>query len=159
VERSKKQKKAAASTQSTVSNASRGKILKKELAKYNLTRRKDSQLCDAFVKGTTTKSVEEVAIIMCRMKYLYEGYCKEFNDEIGRVEDELEREVDKIAEEQKRYNCDPFSGYDGYYRGISGDACTEVTGYYSFADYKLDVASGWTSFPNKWPWMSRFSEN
>jgi hypothetical protein len=41
------------------------------------------------------------------------------------VEDEIEREVDKIAEEQKRYNCDPFSGYDGYYRGISGDACKE----------------------------------
>jgi hypothetical protein len=43
-----------------LTNASRGKLLKKELAKYNLTRRKDSKLCDAFVKGTTSKSVQEV---------------------------------------------------------------------------------------------------
>jgi hypothetical protein len=153
-EPSKKQKKAkniASTTAST--NASRGKLLKKELAKYKLTRRKDSKLCDAFVKGTTSKSVEEVVTIMCRMKYLYGGYCKEFNEEIRRVEEEIDREVDDLAEQVKRYNCDPFSEFEGYYRGISGDACNEVTGYYSFADYKLDVASGWTTFPEEWPWM------
>ena len=146
---SAKTKKATAST----TNAARGKLLKKELAKYNLTRRKDSKLCDAFVKGTTTKSVEEVATIMCRMKYLYEGFCKKFNDELNRVEDEIDREVDSIAEQNKRYNFDPFSEFEGYYRGIRGDACSEVTGYYSFADYKLELASSWTTFPEQWPWM------
>mmetsp|Transcript_19522 Transcript_19522/g.39149 ORF Transcript_19522/g.39149 Transcript_19522/m.39149 type:complete len:114 (+) Transcript_19522:1872-2213(+) len=61
-----KQKKAATIKEDCVhdhiyyTNASRGKLLKKELAKYNLTRRKDSKLCDAFVKGTTSKSVQEV---------------------------------------------------------------------------------------------------
>ncbi|KAK1745229.1 hypothetical protein QTG54_004520 [Skeletonema marinoi] len=154
-----KQKKAAASSKKTAStttsatNASRGKLLKKELAKYNLTRRKDSKLCDAFVKGTTNKSVEEVADVMCRMKYLYGGYCKEFNKEIREVEDEIDREVDDIAEQYKGYNSDPFSEFEGYYRGIRGDACSEVTGYYSFADYKLDVANAWTAFPEQWPWM------
>eukprot|EP00986_Skeletonema_menzelii_P011068 scaffold5585_cov153-Skeletonema_menzelii.AAC.6 len=118
-------KKATAST----TNAARGKLLTKELAKYNLTRRKDSKLCDAFVKGETTKSVEEVVAIMCKMKYLYEGFCKKFNKELNRVEDEIDREVDSIAEQCKRYNSDPFSDFEGYYRGIRGDACNEVTGY------------------------------
>ena len=90
---------------------------------------------------------------MCRMKYLYGGYCKEFNKEIREVEDEIDREVDDIAEQYKGYNSDPFSEFEGYYRGIRGDACSEVTGYYSFADYKLDVANAWTAFPEQWPWM------
>lgn len=147
--REKKAVASAASKTSSSTNASRGKLLKKELAKYNLTRRKDSTLCDAFVKGTTTKSVEEVAIIMCRFKYLYEGYCKEFNNEIDRIDREIDDEVDNIAE----YSRDPFAGFEGYYRGIRGDACREVTGYYSFADVKRDMANGWKNFPEKWPWM------
>lgn len=151
-----KQKSAAASStkaKKASTNASRGKLLKKELAKYNLTRRKDSLLCDAFVKGTTTKSVEEVATTMCRMKYLYEGFCKSFNEELSRVEDEIEEEVENLAAQCKRYKTDPFSDFDGYYRGIRGDACSEITGYYSLSDYKLDLASSWTMFPEQWPWM------
>lgn len=150
----KNQKKtiSAAKKLSKSTNASRGKLLKKELAKYKLVKRKDSKLCTAFIKGTTSKTAEEVAIIMCRMKYLYEGYCEEFNDEISSTEEEIDKEVENLAEDEKKYACadNPWSyNNGGYYRGIRADACREVTGTSSFGAYTSTVATCWTTFPEK----------
>jgi len=96
-------------------NSSRGKLLSKELAKYCLERRKDSKLCEAFVKGVANKTAAEVSVIMCRMKYLYEGHCREFEDFITSTEEEIDREVDDLAELEARYKHGTFRYHDGYY--------------------------------------------
>ncbi|KAL9186227.1 hypothetical protein ACHAXT_005465 [Thalassiosira profunda] len=130
-------------------DTSNAELLANELAKYDLKRRSDSKLCDAFVNGTTDKTAEEVALVMCRMQYLYGGYCAEFNKEMRGIEEAIEAETEFIA---KQY-ADPCSSFEGYYSGITRDACHEVTGEYSFGGYKRGVVESWKEFPAEWPWM------
>ena len=133
--------------------AANAQSLKEELAKYGMKRRLDSTLCDAYVEGTAGKTAEEVAIIMCRMKYLYEGYCKDFERQLSRVSEEIEEKMKAFAEREAGYSRDPFSDFAGYFPGIRSYACEEVTGGSSFGEYKRDLADRWTEFPSQWPWM------
>lgn len=79
-------------------------LLRIELAKCGLHRRRDSRLCDAFVEGTTSETVKEVVLTMCKMKYLHGGggYCKKFN-KMHRHEAELDSMDEYLAEQEGGY--------------------------------------------------------
>jgi hypothetical protein len=149
-----KEKKAPVNTK-----AFRSRKLQKALTVVGLVRRSDSRLCDAYVDGTTDKSAVEVATIMCRMKYIYEGCCPQFNRKWEELEQQVEYVVEELAKRELKFHyAENFGGrndYEGYYTGITWDACFEVSdsSAYSLGEMRTQLVNGWTEFPSTWPWL------
>jgi len=115
--------------------------------------RSDSKLCKTFIAGEISKtrfsSAQEVARRMAEVRYLRGGYCEDYNKVVEETDSEVERFVERLAAD-----CAEPPDWDGYYRGIYGDAWREVAGngFYRSSDFENDLVENWKTFPQSWPW-------
>ena len=125
-------------------------LLDKELTKRQLLSASyvaRTQDFDAYVNGIANKSAEEVAFIMCRMKYLYLGYCHQF-DSVGRIGGPDEQYRGRTTTIYGRF--DGGNGYQGYYSGITRDSCREVSGRGAHSLGEMRTVNSWTDFTTTW---------
>ncbi|KAJ1414894.1 hypothetical protein B484DRAFT_454726 [Ochromonadaceae sp. CCMP2298] len=93
---------------------------------------------------------------MARMKYLHE-YCHEFDDELQQVEDDIDSQVEELAEEEywesgKGFKCIPGES-KVYFSGIRSMARSEVCGGRSMLEMKEGMVDRDNAWPEKWPWL------
>ena len=105
-----------------------------------LTRREDSTLCDAFVRGTAGKTAPEVAQVMAKFRYLYSGACAEFNQAM------------------QCYVISPSGFADEFYSDSEYDSDEDdmpmVVTRWEFNQIRRETAAKWTDLPILWPWLT-----
>lgn len=131
------------------------------LKELGLGRRKDSTLCDAFVRGTSGKTAREVAQVMAKFRYLYSGQCAEFNKVMERyvIRDYRPRRSSRYESyyeyDSECYDSDYSDSEDGMTmvdENVMHDV--QFVSKRVYNEFRRDFAADWTDLPAVWPWLT-----